>query len=78
LDAFLNVKRAFDPVSLLNPNKAIPTLQRCAEYGKMHVKRGMLKFANLPRFRAFPAYRAYVCPFRCWHFDDDLCALSIF
>ena len=50
MDAFLSVKRAFDPVSLLNPNKAIPTLQRCAEYGKMHVKRGMLKFANLPRF----------------------------
>ena len=50
IEAFLGVKRAFDPVSLLNPNKAIPTLQRCAEYGKMHVQRGMLKFPDLPRF----------------------------
>lgn len=50
MDAFLAVKAAFDPPMLLNPTKAIPTLQRCAEYGKMHVRRGMLKFANLPRF----------------------------
>jgi glycolate oxidase len=28
----------------------IPTLHRCAEYGKMHVHRGMLPFPNLPRF----------------------------
>jgi len=28
----------------------IPTLQRCAEYGKMHVKKGLLPFAELPRF----------------------------
>jgi glycolate oxidase len=34
----------------LNPGKVIPTLQRCAEYGKMHVHRGMLPFAELPRF----------------------------
>ncbi|MDQ7970683.1 MAG: FAD-linked oxidase C-terminal domain-containing protein [Oxalicibacterium faecigallinarum] len=50
MDAFLAVKAAFDPPMLLNPTKAIPTLQRCAEYGKMHVRRGMLKFADLPRF----------------------------
>ncbi len=50
LDAFLGVKRAFDPVALLNPDKAIPSLVRCAEYGKMHVRRGQLKFADLPRF----------------------------
>ena len=31
------VKRAFDPRGLLNPGKVIPTLPRCAEYGKMHV-----------------------------------------
>jgi glycolate oxidase len=49
-DAFLAVKHAFDTASLLNPDKAIPTLHRCAEYGKMHVKRGELKFAELPRF----------------------------
>jgi glycolate oxidase len=47
---FLAVKRAFDPLELLNPGKVIPTLRRCAEYGKMHVHRGMLPFPNLPRF----------------------------
>ena len=44
------VKRAFDPAGLLNPGKVIPTLVRCAEYGKMHVKRGLVAFADLPRF----------------------------
>ena len=44
------VKRAFDASELLNPGKAIPTLQRCAEGGKMHVRRGLLPFADLPRF----------------------------
>jgi glycolate oxidase len=44
------VKSAFDPAGLLNPGKVIPTLQRCAEYGKMHVHRGMLQFPGLPRF----------------------------
>jgi glycolate oxidase len=44
------VKAAFDPAGLLNPGKVIPTLHRCAEYGKMHVKRGLLPFADLPRF----------------------------
>ena len=47
---FLGVKRAFDPLELLNPGKVIPTLQRCAEYGKMHVHRGMLPFPELPRY----------------------------
>ena len=36
------VKAAFDPKSLLNPGKVIPTLQRCAEYGKMLVRGGQL------------------------------------
>ena len=44
------VKRAFDPKALLNPGKVIPTLHRCAEYGRMHVKRGLLPFADIPRF----------------------------
>ena len=50
LEAFFAVKRAFDTAFLLNPDKAIPTLQRCAEYGKMHVRNGQLKFPDLPRF----------------------------
>ena len=44
------VKRAFDPKGLLNPGKVIPTLQRCAEYGKMLVRGGQLKHPDLPRF----------------------------
>ena len=47
---FMAVKRAFDPRELLNPGKVIPTLHRCAEYGKMHVHRGALPFPELPRF----------------------------
>jgi glycolate oxidase len=46
----MGVKNAFDPLGLLNPGKVIPTLQRCAEYGKMHVHRGRLRFPELPRF----------------------------
>ncbi|HEY4084001.1 MAG TPA: FAD-linked oxidase C-terminal domain-containing protein [Burkholderiaceae bacterium] len=46
----LALKAAFDPAQLLNPGKVIPTLQRCAEYGRMHVKRGLLAFAELERF----------------------------
>lgn len=49
-DAFFDVKHAFDPKSLLNPGKAIPTLARCAEYGRMHVRHGRLAFPDLPRF----------------------------
>ena len=44
------VKRAFDAGELLNPGKVIPLLQRCAEYGKMHVRKGLLPFPELPRF----------------------------
>jgi glycolate oxidase len=46
----LAVKSAFDPKGLLNPGKVIPSLVRCAEGGKMHVKRGLLPFPELPRF----------------------------
>ncbi|WP_034299955.1 FAD-linked oxidase C-terminal domain-containing protein [Herbaspirillum sp. RV1423] len=49
-EAFFKVKRAFDTAFLLNPDKAIPSLHRCAEYGKMHVQRGQIKFPDLPRF----------------------------
>jgi glycolate oxidase len=44
------VKAAFDPRGLLNPGKVIPTLNRCAEYGKMHVRKGLLPFPELERF----------------------------
>ncbi|TAM43363.1 MAG: FAD-binding protein [Burkholderiaceae bacterium] len=44
------VKRAFDPQGLLNPGKVIPTLQRCAEYGKMVVRDGQIAHPELPRF----------------------------
>ena len=49
-DAFVAVKRAFDPAQLLNPGKVIPTLHRCAEYGRMRVSSGKLPFAELPRY----------------------------
>jgi len=50
LEAFHAIKRAFDPPELLNPGKAVPTLHRCAEFGRMHVHGGQLKFPELPRF----------------------------
>jgi glycolate oxidase len=50
LDAFHGVKRCFDPTGLLNPGKVVPTLHRCAEYGRMRVHAGELKFPELPRF----------------------------
>ena len=46
----LAIKHAFDPAGLLNPGKVIPTLQRCAEYGKMVVRGGQLAHPELPRF----------------------------
>jgi glycolate oxidase len=46
----LALKAAFDPQGTLNPGKVIPTLARCAEYGKMHVKKGLLPFPELERF----------------------------
>ncbi len=44
------VKCAFDPDGLLNPGKVFPELHRCAELGRMHVRRGQLRFPDLPRF----------------------------
>lgn len=49
-EAMFHVKHAFDPSGRLNPGKVIPTLQRCAEYGRMTVLRGMLPFPELERF----------------------------
>ena len=48
--AFHRVKAAFDPAGLLNPGKVIPTLHRCAEYGKMLVRGGKIAFPELERF----------------------------
>lgn len=47
---FHAVKAAFDARGLLNPGKNIPTLQRCAEFGAMHVHNGQLSHPELPRF----------------------------
>ncbi len=49
-ELMFGVKRAFDAKGLLNPGKVIPTLQRCAEYGKMLVRGGALPHPELPRF----------------------------
>jgi glycolate oxidase len=50
LEQFHALKSAFDPVGLLNPGKAVPTLHRCAELGAMHVHKGKLPFPDIPRF----------------------------
>ena len=49
-EQMFGVKRSFDSQSLLNPGKVIPTLQRCAEYGKMVVRGGALSHPELERF----------------------------
>ncbi len=49
-EQMFGVKRAFDPLGLLNPGKVIPTLHRCAEYGKMPVRARQIKHPDLPRF----------------------------
>ncbi len=50
LEQFHRLKAAFDPAGILNPDKAIPTLHRCAEFGAMHVHHGQIPFPDLPRF----------------------------
>jgi glycolate oxidase len=50
LEAFRALRRAFDPRELLNPGKAVPTLARCAEHGRMLVRGGRLPHPELPRF----------------------------
>ncbi len=50
LETFAALKRAFDPQGLLNPGKAIPTLQRCVDHGAMHVHAATPSFAHLDRF----------------------------
>jgi glycolate dehydrogenase FAD-linked subunit len=50
LEIFHQIKAVFDPESLLNPGKAVPTLHRCAELGGMHVHNGQLPHPELERF----------------------------
>ena len=50
LDVFHQIKAAFDPQTLLNPGKAVPSLHRCAELGNMHVHHGILPHPELERF----------------------------
>ena len=49
-ELFWGVKAAFDPDRLLNPDKAIPTLNRCAEYGRMRISGGTMPHPELERF----------------------------
>ena len=49
-ELFWGIKASFDPERLLNPDKAIPTLNRCAEYGRMRVSGGVLPHPELERF----------------------------
>ena len=49
-ELFLGLKDVFDPQGLLNPGKAIPSLHRCAELGKMVVHHNLLPHPELPRF----------------------------
>jgi glycolate oxidase len=44
------VKRAFDPDLRFNPGKVYPTLHRCAEQGREHMRQGKERFPGLPRF----------------------------
>jgi len=50
LDQQQRLKCAFDDKGLLNPGKVFPTLHRCAELGRMHVRAGKVAFPDLPRF----------------------------
>ncbi|MCA0176747.1 MAG: FAD-binding protein [Proteobacteria bacterium] len=44
------LKAAFDPDGLLNPGKVLPTLARCAEFGRQLVRGGELPHPELERF----------------------------
>ena len=50
LARFHRIKAAVDPLGLLNPGKAIPSLHRCAELGAMHVHDGQMPHPELERF----------------------------
>ena len=46
----LSIKKSLDNHSLLNPGKVYPILRKCAEEGRIHVRRGEEKFPDIPRF----------------------------
>jgi glycolate oxidase len=50
LEQFLEIRKAFDPSGLLNPDKSVPSLARCAEFNAMHVHNGELPHPELERF----------------------------
>jgi glycolate oxidase len=50
LDVQHRIKHAFDPGLRFNPGKVYPTLHRCAELGREHVRAGAERFPDLPRF----------------------------
>ena len=50
LQRFHEVKACFDETGILNPGKAVPTLNRCAEFGAMHVHANQLPHPELERF----------------------------
>lgn len=50
LGQFREIRLAFDPNGLLNPDKSVPTLARCAEFNAMHVHHGELPHPELERF----------------------------
>ena len=50
LDQFHRLKAVFDPATLMNPGKAVPTLARCSELGGMHVHEGQVPHPELERF----------------------------
>ncbi len=47
---FHAVRECFDPLRIMNPGKAIPTLARCAEFNAMHVHGGQVPHPEIERF----------------------------
>jgi len=49
LERFHDVKAAFDVKGCSPGQGGVPTLARCAEFGKMHVHRGQIAHPDIPR-----------------------------